>query len=46
MPMHGRATRHIGDHRPKVKVRRQERRKSREVMRHWLGDEPAFDEVF
>jgi hypothetical protein len=31
------------DHRLKVKVRRQERRKSREVIRIWLGDAQADD---
>lgn len=41
MPMHGRSSRHTSDHRIKVKERRQERRKSREVMRAWLGDCPA-----
>lgn len=38
MPMHGRSSRQVCDHRLKVKVRRQERRKSREILRHWLGE--------
>lgn len=38
MPMQGRSSRSVCDHRLKVKFRRQERRKSREVIRMWLGD--------
>ena len=38
MPMQGRCSRSVCDHRLKVKVRRQERRKSREVIRIWLGE--------
>ncbi len=37
MPMHGRSTRQVSDCKLKVKVRRQERRKTREVIRLWLG---------
>lgn len=43
MPLHGRCSRQINDHRLKVKVRRQERRKCREMIRSWLGDSPAGD---
>ena len=43
MPMQGRSSRSVCDHRLKVKVRRQERRKSREVIRIWLGDALAED---
>ena len=43
MPMHGRSARSLSDHRLKVKIRRQERRKSREVMRNWLGDALSDD---
>jgi hypothetical protein len=43
MPMQGRSSRSMCDHRLKVKVRRQERRKSREVIRIWLGDAQADD---
>jgi hypothetical protein len=42
MSMHGRGSRLNCDHRLKVKVRRQERRKCREVMRVWLGDAETF----
>lgn len=38
MPMQGRSSRSVCDHKLKVKVRRQERRKTREVIRMWLGD--------
>lgn len=43
MPLQGRCSRQVCDHRLKVKVRRQERRKSREVIRMWLGDSLAGD---
>jgi len=43
MPMHGRSSRSVCDHRLKVKIRRQERRKSREEMRNWLGDAMTSD---
>ena len=43
MPLQGRCSRQVCDHRLKVKVRRQERRKSREVIRMWLGDSLADD---
>lgn len=43
MPMQGRCSRSVSDGRLKVKVRRQERRKSREVIRLWLGDGLAED---
>lgn len=43
MPMQGRCSRQVCDHRLKVKVRRHERRKSREVIRMWLGDSPGSD---
>ncbi len=38
MPMQGRCSRQLCDYRLKVKVRRQERRKCREVIRMWLGE--------
>jgi hypothetical protein len=38
MPTHGRCSRQVCDGKLKVKVRRQERRKFREVIRTWLGD--------
>ncbi len=37
MPMHGRCSRQVSDCKLKVKVRRHERRKTREVIRLWLG---------
>jgi hypothetical protein len=37
MPLQGRSSRQIIDFKLKVKVRRQERRKTREVIRLWLG---------
>lgn len=41
MPVQGRCSRQLCDHRLKVKVRRQERRKSRELIRIWLGEGQA-----
>lgn len=41
MPMHGRNSRPVGDCKLKVKVRRQERRRTREVMRLWFGGSTA-----
>ena len=43
MPTQGRCSRQVCDTRLKVKVRRQERRKSREVIRIWLGEGLAED---
>ncbi|MBC8127798.1 MAG: hypothetical protein H8M99_11720 [Gloeobacteraceae cyanobacterium ES-bin-144] len=43
MPMQGRCSRQVCDTKLKVKVRRQERRKSREVIRLWLGECMADD---
>ncbi|MEO7101596.1 MAG: hypothetical protein ABI162_19760 [Luteolibacter sp.] len=37
MPTQGRCSRQVSDCKLKVKVRRQERRKTREVIRLWLG---------
>ncbi len=37
LPMHGRCSRQVSDCKLKVKVRRHERRKTREVIRLWLG---------
>ena len=38
MPTQGRCSGSVNDHRLKVKARRHERRKTREEIRHWLGD--------
>jgi hypothetical protein len=38
MPLQGRGSRQVCDHRLKVKVRRHERRKCRAVIRIWLGE--------
>ncbi len=43
MPIQGRGSRQVCDHRLKVKVRRHERRKTREVIRLWLADGLAED---
>lgn len=38
MPTQGRCCRQVHDQKLKVKARRQERRKTREAIRMWMGD--------